>query len=286
MWKVTQTPPSEGRPIVVIFGWFASRKDLLKRYVDLFDSLGCDVFAFSPHSLSLWFPRMALRNALKVLEELSREINSGGHRRPILFANFSGSPKTVYYKLIQILSCQRSLRDFGEKYHVLRGCLCGEIYDSSPTDFTSEQGVRALAVASRGKLYHPVVEGILNVSACSLDFFFVDVFEADRKTYWSTLGSSPVQGPVLFLYSHSDPVASGSLIDGFSKLLKSRGREVWVKKWRSSDHVAHFKSHSEEYRDVLEKFLDKAVTSWRARVNGDTAIKKFDLDFGVIRSKL
>lgn len=166
----------------------------------------------------------------------------------------------------QILSCHRGLQDLGEMYQLLVQCLCGEVYDSGPMDFTSDQGVRTLGsmMANKGGVLRPALDALLNMGACSLDFFLVNQFESDRAAYWSTLGCSLVRGPVLFLYSDSDELAASSLVDGFSKLLRKKGREVWKKSWRDSTHVAHYRMHSQEYAEKVEAFLKHAVEVWKA----------------------
>lgn len=160
-----------------------------------------------------------------------------------------------------------------DRYQVLATCLCGEVYDSSPTDFTSEQGVRAIGslLSAPETLRRSAIDALLNVGACTLDFFLVDLFEAERDVYWSTLGCSLVRGPVLFMYGESDTVVSAGLIDDFSKLLKKKGREVWAKKWLHSDHVQHFRNYPEEYTDIVTSFVRRAVGLWIKNQDGEHA---------------
>lgn len=121
-------------------------------------------------------------------------------------------------------------------------------------------------VASKGSVFRPVMETLLNMGACSLDFFFVNQFEGDRAIYWSALGCSLVRGPVLFLYSDSDELMEASSVDSFSALLRKKGREVWKKKWRDSNHVAHYQKHNQEYAEKVEAFLTRAIEVWRSGI--------------------
>lgn len=175
---------------------------------------------------------------------------------------------------LQILSGQRQFHTLVDKYQVLSTCLCGEIYDSSPTDFTSEQGVRAIGslLSAPATFRRSMLNVLLNVGACTLDFFLVDIFEAERDVYWSTLGCSPVRGPVLFMYGDADSVLPASLIDDFSKLLKKKGREVWAKKWLHSEHLQHFRNYPEEYTDIVTSFVRRSVGLWIKNQDGECSV--------------
>lgn len=74
----------------------------LRKFAGLYAKLGANVLIFRPSFLSSWFPRMALGNAVRVLDALLKEMKGRKELRPILFVNFSGSAKSVYYKILQV----------------------------------------------------------------------------------------------------------------------------------------------------------------------------------------
>ncbi|PHU12159.1 hypothetical protein BC332_19089 [Capsicum chinense] len=90
---------------------------------------------------------------------------------PIVFASFSGGPKSCAYK--------------GE-FRLIRDCLLSYIFYSSPVDFTSDLGTRFII--------HPIVPGmshpppldswIANGIASSLDALFLRRFESHRVEFW------------------------------------------------------------------------------------------------------
>lgn len=57
----------------------------------------------------------------------------------------------------------------------------------------------------------------------------------------SALRNSPVQGPVLLLYSRSDTMADAAQIAQLAAALRSKGRPVLEQVFQDSDHVGHLR---------------------------------------------
>lgn len=83
-----------------------------------------------------------------------------------------------------------------EDYQLVRDCISGYIYDSSPVDFTSDLGVRFLLHPTVLKVSHPprFASWIANGIASGLDSLFLSRFESQRAEYWRTLYSTTVSG--------------------------------------------------------------------------------------------
>lgn len=81
-----------------------------------------------------------------------------------------------------------------DECRLVRDCIAGHIYDSSPTDFTSDVGTRFVLNPTVLKVSHPpkIVSWIANGIASSLDALFLNRFESQRAEYWQTLYSSVV----------------------------------------------------------------------------------------------
>ena len=77
---------------------------------------------------------------------------------------------------------------------LVRNCISGYIYDSSPVDFTSDFGVRfclpstILKMPGSTKLVSWLTKGV----AAGLDALYLTRFESQRTEYWRTLYSSVV----------------------------------------------------------------------------------------------
>lgn len=101
---------------------------------------------------------------------------------------------------IEITVCKFYLFIFSLLYLVkddrqlLRDCISGHIYDSSPVDFTSDLGARFAVHPSVLNVSSPprFVSWIANSIATSLDALFLNRFESQRAEYWQTLYSSVV----------------------------------------------------------------------------------------------
>lgn len=81
-----------------------------------------------------------------------------------------------------------------DNYRVVRDCVAGHIFDSTPVDFVSDLGTRFVL--------HPTVLGmsrppplaswIAHGISSSLDALFLTRFESQRAEYWQTLYSTVV----------------------------------------------------------------------------------------------
>ena len=81
-----------------------------------------------------------------------------------------------------------------DEYQLVRDCLCGQMYDSTPVDFVSDLGTRFLLDPSVLKMSEPprVLSWMAKGVASGLDALFINKFEEQRRDYWETLYSSVV----------------------------------------------------------------------------------------------
>lgn len=98
-----------------------------------------------------------------------------------------------------------------------------------------------------------------------------------------------VTAPALFLFSLNDPMVSLKSIETCTESWRNKGltvchvvwfivtcefklshRQVNVRAWDKPSHVGIYKRHPEEYRDEVNKFMDRHVMN----KGGDERIKK------------
>ncbi|GJP42632.1 hypothetical protein CLOM_g2176 [Closterium sp. NIES-68] len=154
----------------------------LAAYLRLINECGWDALACHPPLLHLWMPWRAEALARAVMSELEKEL--AGQPRPVVFLSFSGGYKACQWKIMEALlsapfhqrqpydgdtaaasaltspglasglahvnSTSRSHKVSPSSSHhrflgLLRECFAGQIFDSSPVDFTSDLGVRFLS---------------------------------------------------------------------------------------------------------------------------------------------
>jgi hypothetical protein len=151
------------RPFVVLTGWAWAKPHQVQKHVELYDSVGWDTLAFYPSVISLWLPNLATSNAELLLTTIANDLATHGDR-PFVFANFSGAPKvtpenwvfarhdglmiggdhhlalqTCYYKLLSIVMGHVVTKKLSaDQLSKVKRCAVGQLYDSSPVDFTSD----------------------------------------------------------------------------------------------------------------------------------------------------
>jgi farnesol dehydrogenase len=96
----------------------------------------------------------------------------------------------IFYYILHRLTIFMTQDD----YQLVKDCISGYIYDSSPVDFTSDMGVRFILHPSVSKVSHPprFASWIANGIASGLDSLFLNRFESQRAEYWRTLYSTTV----------------------------------------------------------------------------------------------
>ncbi|RDX67409.1 hypothetical protein CR513_53723, partial [Mucuna pruriens] len=238
--------------IVVVFAWMSSEDKHLMKYVDLYASIGWNSLVCHSQFLNMFFPEKAAILAVDILNELVEVLKI--RPCPVVFASFSGGAKACMYKILQ------------DDYQLVRDCVSGYIYDSSPVDFTSDLGVRFLLHPTVLKLSHPprFASWVANGIASGLDSLFLSRFESYRAEYWQTLYSTiNMKVPYLILCSENDDLAPFQVISNFFQRLKDLGADVKLLKWSASPHVGHFRHHPNDYKAATIEILGKAVAIYR-----------------------
>ncbi|URE14206.1 hypothetical protein MUK42_11544 [Musa troglodytarum] len=250
----------EVKGIAVLFAWISSQESHLKPFIDLYWSLGWSPLVCHVDFLTLFFTDKATSLAYGILDELLKVIKI--RQLPIVLMSFSLGSKGCLYKVLQ------------DEYQLIRECICGQIYDSSPVEFTAELATRFLHHTSQ-RLFSPtrISSWMTKVLTSSLDAVFLSRFAAQRAEYWQSLYSSVSMGPFLIFCSEDDDLASYQIIFNFSQHLNELGGDVRLVKWINSPHVGHYSHHRTDYHSNLIELLGKATTvfSQRRVFNGGTA---------------
>ncbi|KAM0925779.1 hypothetical protein ACQ4PT_004022 [Festuca glaucescens] len=165
--------------VVVMFAWLSSQERHLRAYVELYAALGWACLVCHSDFLTLFMPDKAAVLADRVLTELVKELKV--RPVPVVFASFSGGPKGCTYKVFQLIDrrCEGQLTL--DDYQLVRDCVCGQMYDSSPVDFVSDLGTRFLLHPSVLKMPEPprVLSWMTKGIALGLDILFIDRHFAD-----------------------------------------------------------------------------------------------------------
>ncbi|KAJ7958141.1 Transmembrane 53 [Quillaja saponaria] len=252
--------------IVVVFTWMLSEERHLRNYVQLYSSLGWNSIVCHSQFLNMFFPEKATSLAIDILNELVEELKI--RPCPVVFASFSGGPKACMFKVLQIVEGKCEAQNLDD-YRLVRDCISGYIYDSSPVDFTSDLGTRFVLHPTVLKMSHPprFASWVANGIASGLDALFLNRFESQRAEYWQTLYSSvSMQAPYLILCSENDDLAPYHVICNFAQRLKDLGGDVKLVKWNGSPHIGHYQHHPIDYKDNVSDILGKAVAIYSQRI--------------------
>ncbi|XP_048226783.1 uncharacterized protein LOC8278897 [Ricinus communis] len=253
--------------IVVVFAWMSSQERHVKPYVELYSSLGWNSLVCHSQFLNMFFSEKAETLALDILNEIIEELKM--RPCPLVFASFSGGPKACMYKVIQIVDGKCELQLNLDDCRLVRDCIAGHIFDSSPVDFTSDLGRRFAVHPSVLKMSHPprILSWMANGISNGLDALFLNRFESQRAEYWQTLYSSVSLGaPYLILCSENDELASYQVIFNFAQRLRELGSDVKLVTMNGSPHVGHFRQYPVDYKAAVTELLGKASTVYSQRI--------------------
>ncbi|XP_071721885.1 uncharacterized protein [Rutidosis leptorrhynchoides] len=253
--------------IVVVFAWMSSQDRHLKNYVQLYSSLGWDSLICHSQFLNMFFPEKAAALASDLLNELIEDLKI--RPSPVVFASFSGCPKACMYKVLQIIEGHCEAQVDMEGCQLVRDCISGHIFDSSPVDFTSDLGTRFVVHPSVLKMSRPskMVSWIASGIASSLDALFLSRFESQRAEYWQTLYASVNMGaPYLILCSENDNLAPYQIICNFAQKLQELGGDVKLLKWSGSPHVGHYRHYPVDYKAAITELLGKSAAIYSQRI--------------------
>ncbi|KAL6982892.1 hypothetical protein U1Q18_016286 [Sarracenia purpurea var. burkii] len=162
-----------------------------------------------------------------------------------------------------------TLKQLEDVYRLVRDCVSGHIYDSSPVDFASDLGTQFVLHPTILKMSKPprLASWIANGIASSLDFLFLSRLESQRADYWQTLYASVSMGaPYLIFCSEDDDLAPHQIICNFAQRLQDLGGEVKLVKWNSSPHVDHYRHYPTEYKAAVTELLGKAAVIYSHRI--------------------
>ncbi|KAF2295364.1 hypothetical protein P3X46_013899 [Hevea brasiliensis] len=257
----------EFKGIVVLFAWISIPRNHLKSYVDLYSSLGWNSLVSHADFLSAFYPEKALSLAYILLNELFEELRI--RPCPIVFVAFSGGPKACMYKVFQIIQGTCGGHINLDENRLLRNCVSGHIYDSSPLDFTSDLGAQFALPPAIQKMPGPskLVSWFAKGVTSALDGLYLTRFDSQRAEYWQTLYSSVDFGaPYLVLFSETDHLAPYRSIYRFAQRLQDLGGDVKLVKWNVSPHIGHYKHYPIQYRAAVTNLLEKAASVYSRRI--------------------
>lgn len=261
---------TEGRVegIVVLFAWVSVQETHLKKYINLYSSLGWSSLVCFADFVNPYIPERATSLAFSLVCELVEELKC--RPCPVVLVAISGGSKACMYKFVQIIEggCEAPL-NLGEEIRIVSNCISGHIFDSGPVDFAADFGARfALPsalhkVPGSAKLVSLVARGLTS----GLDALFLTRFGSQDAEYWRSLYSTvSFEAPFLILCSENDDLVPFQTVSRFAQHLQDTGGSVRIVKWESSPHVGHLDRDPIQYKAAVTELLALAVRVFNHKI--------------------
>jgi hypothetical protein len=225
-------------PIVVVCGWMDGNPKAVKKYAEMYSSLGYRTLVListSAHFLALPSSWVHYDTVSKVKEMVK------GDETWIVHMMSNGGCRSWY--------C------FDQK---LKVNVKSMIFDSAPTKFDLNRKPPYHIFFPK---LHWFVRGIL-LNLVMKPFFLLArltsmFIEPPLVLHPKRFIHEQSKVPKLFLYSDRDQLVKNTDVEGFAKISRDLLTRVATFNFKDSDHVAHFQKYPNEYRSKVQVFLNK-----------------------------
>mmetsp|Transcript_20636 Transcript_20636/g.65851 ORF Transcript_20636/g.65851 Transcript_20636/m.65851 type:complete len:261 (-) Transcript_20636:2505-3287(-) len=253
---------------MVVLGWWMSKPAHVHKYAQLFgqhtgvravvqETMTTEELLLRP--LRDKAARRVIRHIAKARRKVAEE---DGEAPRIVFHAFSNNGALLFQ------SVQSQLP------HDMSSAVAGTVFDSCPGDLTLNVWVGAVRDAPLSPAVTSAAggAGILGFLALRLAVGSTVTFAklvaagligskvleyAITKRYHDEFVGVPLRCPQLFLFSNEDTLVSSARVEDLARRRQEAGvPNVRLHRFNGSGHVAHFREHPEEYRDVVFGFLD------------------------------
>ena len=266
------------RRVVLLIGWTGHSVKHLRKYGDMYESIGFQPLLYSKHS---W--HLIGTNAEKELDYARDVLNLLRAEKAVGVHAISNGGAWVLADALQ-LAIDESSTSEGSPLPSLRRV----VLDSAPGQFYLSDipnGINFLwAMADQGSFARR-----LSLKAafliCSIPFGFVGLlyyfitckFLATNNmttAYWGKLlrgakaleqGSTDVRH--LLLFSTDDKLVPAQHVRSFGKAMsgeRTSDLRVTMREWECSEHAAHLRKHPEEYKELIRGFMNDRTVNLEA----------------------
>lgn len=267
-FNLTMPPGSAAdAPLIVLLGWFGAKDRFLSKYSQFLNEAGYPTLrAICPPAAIFWpHPAPRRRFAATLLRFLA-VVDEGAPARPIIFYAFSNGGGFVITELAALL--QENNNAGGPPSPT----VAGVIFDSAPCYMHLTTGIKALGEGR--PLIVRVVLAFLFLISVALGFLAHPYWP---RRYWHSMEMLKIGnngGKYLYLYSHDDPLCDSERLTALIAGRVAAGLDVHARGWERSGHVAHYRFHPEEYKELVLEFVKEAAAEVAGGAAGVTTRSK------------
>ncbi|PFX28564.1 transmembrane protein 53-like [Stylophora pistillata] len=250
---ITKTTAStQDTPVAVILGWNSSKGKHLKKYSKIFEDKSYDTICVPAKPINTFLrPGTKVKKIGHYILDLLVDLNC--QKRPVFLYAFSNGGCAMFFHIMEALSYPTTAY-----YQAVP--VVGTIFDSCPIN-PDIKSLKATKESVTDMIKNPIVKAALWYSMTA---FIPPVIYLNGtvKRYMSGMEESPLLCPQLIFYSKTDKFAPHQDIDFYIQARRHKGIHVTPKCWDSSEHVNHYREHTDEYLKVLNLFTDFCLTSY------------------------
>lgn len=237
------------KPIVVFLPFLGATSKAIEKYVDLYETYGCQVITHKTNIRDFIWPSSGMNNSLIFLKELENTLSSNS--KVIVHSMSIGC---YFYSLILM-----HLNEKPENFSNLKNSLKGQVIDS-PVVGSLNHMATGIAISSfpNGPLQQRLLESFVLLYFLTTKPFTVKYYESAITTF----REAPCHVPSILFTTENDPMALPSEFNSLVEDWKRLGIDVVDKIWTESKHASILRTHPEQYRKYIYSFLSKVfVTS-------------------------
>ncbi len=237
---------SQPRTIVLAFGWAQSNLKAMAKYAPLYTDLGLPYLCVAPSVVHVWSTKLGSSITSGILNALESSLST----EPCsLVLHLFSAGGTVFFPK----ACEEYEKPSSLFYRKVKP-VCA-IFDSGPAEFSYEAGTAgAKLVYMQGGFNYATYRVARTLGILSEKAFG----KRKRAELQHALNNSGLLDLAqLYLYSEVDTVCLSSRVKALIAEQTEKGREVSSHCWPDTEHVRHFLSRPEEYREQVEGFLRK-----------------------------
>ncbi|KAL9179740.1 hypothetical protein ACHAXT_007710 [Thalassiosira profunda] len=251
---------AQNKPVVVLLGWLGCQPRNLRRYREMYESVGWDaltriaspsavVAAMTEAPSDLPTQSEMGRLAIDILQELQRL------QPPQFILHIFSNNGCFIWEWIRFILFHRpallSAIDPKLDANELRQRFIGIVFDSAPAhyDGRSDALESALAYVSPLEERNRLVDKAKSLDHTAMKRRFAD--------FWGGLLNDPTDIPQLYLYSQCDELASAKRLEELISYRESvlRKANIWMHRFPDSEHCGHLLKCPEMYDRLVKQFL-------------------------------